>query len=115
MDPGGSTPMSDAVAVTDDTFEEEVLQGNVPVVVDFWAEWCGPCRLIAPVLDELAGEYRGRVKVTKLNVDENPATSMRFQVRSIPTLLFFKDGQKVDQLIGAASKPELKKRFDRVL
>jgi thioredoxin 1 len=107
--------MSNALAVTDDTFEEEVLQGNVPVVVDFWAEWCGPCRLIDPVLDELAGEYHGRVKVTKINVDENPATSMRFQVRSIPTLLFFKDGQKVDQVIGAASKPELKKRFDRVL
>ncbi|MGQ0721202.1 MAG: thioredoxin [Candidatus Eiseniibacteriota bacterium] len=107
--------MSNALAVTDDTFEEEVLQGNVPVVVDFWAEWCGPCRLIDPVLDELAGEYHGRVKVTKINVDENPATSMRFQVRSIPTLLFFKGGEKVDQVIGAASKPELKKRFDRVL
>jgi thioredoxin 1 len=107
--------MSNALAVTDETFEQEVLHGNLPVVVDFWAEWCGPCRLIDPVLDELAGEYRGRVKVTKLNVDENPTTSMRFQVRSIPTLLFFKGGEKVDQIVGAASKPELKKRFDRVL
>jgi thioredoxin 1 len=107
--------MSNALAVTDDTFETEVLRGDLPVVVDFWAEWCGPCRLIGPVLDELAREYHGRVKVTKLNVDENPTTSMRFRVQAIPTLLFFKDGQKVDQVVGAPSKPELKKHFDRVV
>ena len=107
--------MSNALAVTDANFENEVLSGDQPVVVDFWAEWCGPCKLIAPVLDELAAEYDGKVKVTKLNVDENPATSMKFQVRSIPTLLFFKGGQVVDQVIGAQSKAELKRRFDAAL
>ncbi|NNE42678.1 MAG: thioredoxin [Gemmatimonadetes bacterium] len=106
--------MSNAIAVTDKSFATEVEQSDVPVVVDFWAEWCGPCKLIAPVLDELAAEYDGRVKVTKLNVDENPQKSTEFQVRSIPTLLFFKNGEKVDQFIGVASKAELKKRFDSV-
>ncbi len=103
------------MAVTDSSFETEVLTGAGPVVVDFWAEWCGPCKLIAPVLDELASEYDGKVKVTKLNVDENPSTSAKFGVRSIPTLLFFKDGQIVDQVIGAVSKSDLKKRFDAAL
>lgn len=107
--------MSNAMAVTDANFETEVLGGKVPVVVDFWAEWCGPCRLIGPLLDELAGEYNGRVKVTKLNVDENPSTSMKYGVRSIPTLLFFKDGEVVDRLIGAVPKAELKKKFEAAL
>ena len=107
--------MSNALAVTDATFEAEVLKGDTPVVVDFWAAWCGPCKLIAPVLDDLAAEYDGKVKVTKLDVDQNPTTSMQFQVRSIPTLLFFKDGKVVDQVIGAQSKAELKKRFDATL
>ena len=107
--------MSNALAVTDATFEAEVLKGDTPVVVDFWAAWCGPCKLIAPVLDDLAAEYDGKVKVTKLDVDQNPTTSMQFQVRSIPTLLFFKDGKVVDQVIGAQSKTELKKRFDATL
>ena len=106
--------MSNAIAVTDASFASEVQQSEVPVVVDFWAEWCGPCKLIAPVLDELAAEYDGRVKVTKLNVDENPQMSAQFGVRSIPTLLFFKNGEKVDQRIGVASKAELKKIFDSV-
>ena len=107
--------MSNALEVTDANFETEVPKGTGPVVVDFWAEWCGPCKLVAPVLDELAGEYDGQVKVTKLNVDENPSTSAKYGVRSIPTLLFFKGGELVDQVIGAASKADLKKRFDSQL
>jgi thioredoxin 1 len=107
--------MSSSQAVTDANFENEVLNGQTPVVVDFWAEWCGPCKLVGPVLDELAAEYDGKVKVTKLNVDENPNTSMQFQVRSIPTILFFKGGKVVDQVIGAHSKADLKKHFDAAL
>jgi thioredoxin 1 len=106
--------MSNATAVTDANFDSEVLSGPSPVVVDFWAEWCAPCKLVAPVLDELASEYEGRVKVAKLNVDENPGISMKYQVRSIPTLMFFKGGQRIDQVVGAAPKNELKKRFDAV-
>lgn len=106
--------MSNAMAVTDGNFETEVINSETPVVVDFWAEWCGPCKLIAPVLDELAGEYDGKVRITKLNVDENPAMAGKYGVRSIPTLLFFKGGQIVDQVIGAASKPDLQKRLDAI-
>ena len=107
--------MSNAVAVTDASFETEVLQGDVPVVVDFWAAWCGPCKMVGPVLDELATEYDGKIKVTKLNVDENPSTSAKFGVRSIPTIMFFKGGQLIDQVVGAAPKGELKKRFAAAL
>lgn len=107
--------MSNAVAITDANFEAEVLRGASPVVVDFWAEWCGPCKMIAPVLDELSVEYGGKVKVTKLNVDDNPSTSSKFGIRSIPTLLFFKGGRVVDQMVGAASKSELKKKFEGLL
>ena len=106
--------MSNAMAVTDGNFEAEVINSETPVVVDFWAEWCGPCKLIAPVLDELAGEYDGKVRITKLNVDENPEMAGKYGVRSIPTLLFFKGGQIVDQVIGAASKPDLQKRLDAI-
>ncbi|HET9885883.1 MAG TPA: thioredoxin [bacterium] len=106
--------MNQAVAINDANFDSEVLAGS-PVVVDFWAEWCGPCRMIAPVLEELAEEFGGKVKVRKLNVDDNPSTSAKFGIRSIPTLLFFKDGRVVDQIVGAAGKSELKKKFERLL
>lgn len=107
--------MSKPVVVTDDNFAAEVEQQAGVTVVDFWATWCGPCRMIAPILDQLAADYDGRVKVTKLDVDANQRTAARFQVRSIPTLLFFKDGKLVDQLIGAVPKPQLAAKFDSYL
>jgi thioredoxin 1 len=99
--------MSSVAAVSDASFEQEVLQSATPVLVDFWAEWCGPCRALGPIVDELAGEYAGKLKVLKLNVDENPSISTKFAIRSIPTLLFFKNGQMVEQLIGLRSKKEI--------
>jgi thioredoxin len=99
------------VAVDDATFEQEVNQASGLVVVDFWATWCGPCRIIAPTLDALAREYAGRLKVAKLDVDSNQATSMRYNVRSIPTLMFFKDGKHVDTLVGALPRPALEARI----
>jgi thioredoxin 1 len=105
--------MSKTVVVTDDSFATEVEQQAGLAVVDFWATWCGPCRMIAPILDQLSEEYAGRVKITKLDVDANQKTAMRFQVRSIPTLLFFKDGKLVDQVIGAVPKTALAAKFDQ--
>ena len=95
------------VAVGDSDFETEVLAGDLPVLVDFWAEWCGPCKAFAPVLDELAGAYGGRLKVAKLDVDKNPQTPPKYGIRGIPTLLLFKDGELVGQQVGALSKPQL--------
>jgi thioredoxin 1 len=103
--------MANTIAVTDSDFEQQVEQANGVTVVDFWAEWCGPCRMIAPVLDQLAVEYQGKVKVTKLDVDANIKTATRFNVRSIPTLLFFKDGKLVDQVVGALPKAQLDAKF----
>jgi len=94
---------------TDATFDQEGLNSGVPVRVDFWAEWCGPCRLIAPTIDALAAEYAGRLKVGKVNVDENGSTAMRYQIRSIPTLLLFKGGKVVDQRVGALGKADLER------
>jgi thioredoxin 2 len=98
--------------VTDASFASEVERSPIPVLVDFWASWCPPCRAIAPVLDQLAGERAGRLKVAKVNVDENPGLSARFAVRSIPTLLLVKDGRVVDQLAGALPRPELVRWLD---
>ena len=94
---------------TDASFDQDVLKSDVPVLVDFWAEWCGPCRMIAPTIDAIAEEFAGRVKVGKVDVDANGATAGRYQVRSIPTLLLFKGGQVVDQRVGALGKTELQK------
>ncbi len=103
--------MANTIAVTDGDFEQQVEKADGLTVVDFWAEWCGPCRMIAPVLDQLAAEYSGKVKVTKLDVDANIKTATRFNVRSIPTLLFFKDGKLVDQVVGALPKAQLDAKF----
>ncbi len=107
----GVDDMSNAVAVSDSDFEREIEQHKGLAVVDFWATWCGPCRMVGPILDQLAGEYAGKVKVTKLDVDTNQRTASRFNVRSIPTILFFKDGKLVDQVVGAVPKPHLEKKF----
>ena len=93
--------------VTDDTFEQEVLQSTVPVLVDYWADWCGPCKMIAPILDEVAKEYAGRLKIAKLNIDENQATPPKFGIRGIPTLMIFKNGNVEATKVGALSKSQL--------
>jgi thioredoxin 1 len=101
--------MSDEMKVTTGTFEAEVIKSAIPVVADFWAEWCGPCRMIAPVLKELAKDYKDKLKITKINVDEEPDLAARYGIQSIPTLLFFKGGQMVKQQIGAVPRPVLEK------
>ena len=93
--------------VSDQSFDADVLQSSTPVVVDFWAEWCGPCRMVAPVLDELSGELGDKVKIVKLNVDENPVTASKYGIMSIPTLLLFKDGKIASRQVGAAPKAKL--------
>jgi thioredoxin 1 len=107
--------MAHPLHVTDDTFQEEVINSNVPVVVDFWATWCGPCRLIAPIIEELAGLYEGKAKLCKLDVDNNQQTAMKYGIRSIPTVLFFKDGKLVDTLIGAVPRSHIEERLKRLL
>ena len=107
--------MSNAIQVTDSDFETQVEKHSGLAVVDFWATWCGPCRMIAPILEQLAVEYSGKVKVTKLDVDSNIKTATRFNVRSIPTILFFKDGKLVDQVVGAVPKPALDRKIQEHL
>lgn len=103
------------VELTTAAWDKEVLQANGLVMVDFWAVWCGPCRMVAPTVEELAKEYAGRVKVGKLNTDENPDVASKYKIMGIPTIMFFKDGQKVDQIVGAVPKPQLKAKIDALL
>ena len=107
--------MASVQPVSDDTFQTEVMQSTVPVLIDFWAPWCGPCRAIGPVVEELAGEYDGKLKVVKMNVDDNPRTPAQFGVRGIPNLIIFKGGQVQDQIVGAVPKAHLVKAIDRVV
>jgi thioredoxin 1 len=99
--------------VTDGDFDQQILQSDVPALVDFWAAWCGPCRTVGPVVEELAGEYAGKVKVAKLNVDENKQTPTKYGIRGIPTLILFKGGQVVDQIVGAVPKDRIKELLDK--
>jgi len=107
--------MANAVEVTDATFDDEVVNSDTPVVVDFWAEWCGPCKMIAPIVEELAGEYEGKIKFTKMDVDSNPKTPMQFGIRGIPTLLIFNEGKAVGQVVGALPKSMLKQRVEEAI
>lgn len=107
--------MAKPFAVSDAEFSSQVLDAGNPVLVDFWADWCGPCKMIAPIVEELAEEYDGQVTFTKLDVDANPKTAMEFGIRSIPTLLLFKEGKVAEQVIGAVPKSMLKKKLDKVL
>ena len=107
--------MGDVHAISDDTFETEVLQSGTPVLIDFWAPWCAPCRAIAPVVDELAKEYAGKLKVVKMNVDDNPNTPAKYGVRGIPNLIIFKGGAVQEQIVGAVPKTQLVKAIDKVV
>jgi thioredoxin 1 len=108
--------MSEAVtSVTVDTFEKVVIQSSDLIMVDFWATWCGPCKIVAPVVEELAQEYAGKVNFAKVNTDENPDIASRFNIRGIPTLIFFKDGKVLDQIVGAVPKAQLKTKIDSLL
>ena len=105
--------MSNVTAVNDANFEQEVEKAEGLTIVDFWATWCGPCRMVAPILDQLATDYQGQVKITKLDVDANIKTGSRFNVRSIPTMLFFKDGKVVDQIIGAVPRTHIEQKLQQ--
>ena len=107
--------MGKPTAVTDATFEAEVLQSELPVMIDFWADWCAPCKMVAPVVEELAGDYDGKIKVAKVDVDANPEIAGKYGIRSIPTMLFFKDGKPVNQVVGAVPKQVLQEQLDAIL
>ena len=107
--------MAKPIEVTDSEFDQEVLQADLPVMVDFWAAWCGPCKIIAPILEELAGEYDGKVKFVKIDTEENFNTTDRYGIRGLPALLVFKGGEQVDQMIGARPKANLRRALEKVL
>ena len=108
--------MADAVAsATSATWDQEVLKSSTLVLVDFWAVWCGPCRMVAPIVEEISKEYAGKLKVMKLNTDENPDVASRYKIMGIPTLMFFKNGERVDQVVGAVPKAQLKTKVDALL
>jgi len=107
--------MGSEITLNSDNFQNEVIESSIPVLVDFWATWCGPCRMLGPIVDEIADDYKGKVKVGKLNTEENAELTGQYGVISIPTLILFKDGQPVDQIIGAVRKEEITKKLDAVI
>lgn len=109
------TEESPVIHISDDDFETNILKGDKPVLVDFWAPWCGPCRAIAPTLEELASQFKGRVKIAKINIDDHPKTAASYNVRSIPTLILFKDGKAVETVVGLTSKDRLENLLKKVL
>lgn len=107
--------MSDLLEVTDENFDTEIMKSDIPVLVDFWAEWCGPCRMVTPVVEELANDYKGKVKVGKMNVDENRQTPAKFGIRAIPTLIFFKGGEVAQTIVGAQPKSHIEEELKKLL
>lgn len=107
--------MAEVLHITDENFDQEILKSDIPAMVDFWAEWCGPCKMIGPIIEELAEEYKGKIKIAKMNVDQNQKTPAKFGIRSIPTLIFFKNGEVVDVIIGAQPKEILKSALEKLL
>jgi thioredoxin 1 len=107
--------MSDLLEVTDENFDTEIMNSDIPVLVDFWAEWCGPCRMVTPVVEELANDYQGKVKVGKMNVDENRQTPAKFGIRAIPTLIFFKGGEVAQTIVGAQPKSHIEEELKKLL
>jgi thioredoxin 1 len=103
-----------AKEISDANFEQEVLQSNIPVMVDFWAPWCGPCRALSPVIDELASEFQGKIKIVKLNTDDNPQSAVNYRINSIPNMIIFKSGKPVDQIIGAVDKARIKDKLSQL-